>query len=90
MRRLTMCCGNKRTQMRIDAQQAVAAKNAQMRNAATSKTGVPCVNSMSTGMTVIGPVSGKQYHFAHGGAQVQIDPRDRALLAKMRQLRPGR
>jgi hypothetical protein len=82
-----MCCGNKRTQMRLEAEQAVAAKNAQMPNAVAAQTAVPFVNTMSTGMTVIGPVSGKQYHFAHSGAQVMIDPRDRALLAKLRQLR---
>ena len=90
MRRVTMCCGNKRAQMRIEAEQAVALKNAQMRNAAAAQIAVPYVNTMSTGMTVIGPVSGRQYHFAHSGAQVQIDPRDRALLVKLRQLRPGR
>jgi len=75
--------------MRLEAQQAVAAKNAQMQNSRASQTGVLFVNTLGTGMTVIGPVSGKQYHFAHGGAQAQIDPRDRALLAKMQQLRKG-
>jgi len=90
MRRLTMCCGNKRTQMRIQAEQAAALKNAQTRNAAAAQTAVPYVNNLGTGMTVVGPVSGKQYHFAHSGAQVQIDPRDRALLSKLRQLRPAR
>lgn len=90
MRRLTMCCGNKRTQMRIEAEQAVALKNAQIRNAATAQTAVPYVNTLSTGMTVVGPVSGRQYYFPHAGAQVQIDPRDRALLVKLRQLRPER
>ena len=90
MRRLTMCCGNRRTQMRIEAEQAAALKNAQMRNAAAAQTVVPYVNTISTGMTVVGPVSGKQYHFARSGAQVQIDPRDRALLVKLRQLRAGR
>jgi hypothetical protein len=76
--------------MRIAAEQAVASRNAGMRNAAAAQTVVPYVNTMSTGMTVVGPVSGKQYHFAHSGAQVQIDPRDRALLVKLRQLRPRR
>jgi hypothetical protein len=76
--------------MRLEAQQAVAAKNAQMRNAAANHTAVPFVNTLGTGMTVIGPVSGKQYHFAGSGAQAKIDPRDRAPLAKMQRLRKGR
>ncbi len=85
-----MCCGNKRTQMRIEAEQAVASKNAQIHSATAPRTAVPFVNSGGAGMTVIGPVSGRQYHFDHPGAQVKIDPRDRALLAKMRQIRPLR
>jgi hypothetical protein len=34
-----------------------------------------------TGMTVVGPVSGRVYRFDRPGAQVSVDPRDKFLLA---------
>jgi hypothetical protein len=51
---------------------------------------VPFVNVAGFGFTVIGPVSGKQYHFAGPGAQVKVDQRDRAAVAKMQRLRQVR
>jgi hypothetical protein len=41
-------------------------------------------------MTVIGPVSGVRYRFDRPGARVEVDARDRALLASIRQLRQVR
>jgi len=38
-------------------------------------------------MTVRGPVSGIEYRFASPGARVEVDARDRVLLASIRQLR---
>jgi len=40
-----------------------------------------------TGMTVQGPVSGRNYRFDRPGDRVEVDPRDRILLASLRQLR---
>jgi hypothetical protein len=40
-----------------------------------------------TSATATGPVSGRQYRFAHTGAIVQVDPRDKAALAKVPHLR---
>ncbi|NUO79366.1 hypothetical protein HUU05_04765 [candidate division KSB1 bacterium] len=40
-----------------------------------------------TGMTVLGPVSGKRYRFDHSGAKVEVDLRDRASLAAISALR---
>lgn len=34
-----------------------------------------------TGMTVVGPVSGRVYRFDRPGAQISVDPRDKFLLA---------
>ena len=42
----------------------------------------------STSLTVIGPVSGRSYRFARPLARQLVDPRDRAALAAMPQLRP--
>jgi hypothetical protein len=39
-----------------------------------------------TGMTVVGPVSGRIYRFERPGAQVNVDSRDRFLLASIPQL----
>ena len=40
-----------------------------------------------TALTVIGPVSGKCYRFAHPGAVIVVDPRDRPGLAAVPGLR---
>jgi hypothetical protein len=40
-----------------------------------------------TGLTVTGPVSGVRYRFDRPGAVVEVDARDRILLASLRQLR---
>jgi hypothetical protein len=41
----------------------------------------------TTGLTVRGPVSGREYRFDRPGARVEVDPGDRILLASLRQLR---
>ena len=41
----------------------------------------------STGMTVVGPVSGRRYRFDGPGARVVIDLRDRPGLARVPTLR---
>ena len=41
----------------------------------------------ATALTAVGPVSGRHYRFAHGGARVKIDPRDRPALARVARLR---
>ncbi len=44
----------------------------------------------NTKMTVIGPATGFQYSFDRPGARLYVDPRDRAALAAIRQLRQVR
>lgn len=44
----------------------------------------------NTNMTVIGPATGYQYNFDRPGARLYVDPRDRAGLASIRQLRQVR
>jgi hypothetical protein len=41
----------------------------------------------SSGMTVVGPISGTRYRFAFPGAVVAVDPRDKAGLARVPTLR---
>ncbi|BDI05255.1 hypothetical protein [Sphaerotilus microaerophilus] len=41
----------------------------------------------ATGLTVIGPASGRRYRFERPGAQVGIDARDRGALERLPQLR---
>lgn len=43
-----------------------------------------------TGLTVIGPVSGKRYRFAIPGERVIVDPRDRPSLTRVPCLRQVR
>jgi hypothetical protein len=38
-------------------------------------------------MTVKGPITGLEYRFERPGARVEVDWRDRILLASIRQLR---
>jgi len=40
-----------------------------------------------TGMTVVGPASGRRYRFDRRGARVVVDPRDRPGLARVPRLR---
>jgi hypothetical protein len=88
-----MCCGRDKTQLRANAKPL--SPNPAIRPAhrpATSANrnplpAVPFVYAGNTAMTVIGPVSGVQYRFDHPGARVEVDARDRILLASLRQLR---
>jgi hypothetical protein len=41
----------------------------------------------ASGMTMVGPVSGRRYRFERPGARVAIDPRDRPGLARVPRLR---
>ena len=41
----------------------------------------------NTSLTAVGPVSGRHYQFSHPGATVEVDPRDRASLARVPHLR---
>jgi hypothetical protein len=64
--------------------------NHQVSRGKQAESSAPFVNVAGFGFSVIGPVSGKQYHFARPGEQVQVDPRDREAVAKMLRLRQGR
>ena len=78
------CCGNMRQQL----QGAMSPPRPE------PKSGHPAVQftitfeyTGQTGLTVIGPVSGRRYRFDGPGAQVVVDPRDRPSLVTMPKLR---
>jgi hypothetical protein len=48
---------------------------------------VSFINQGTTPVTVRGPVTGVEYRFDRPGARVEVDSRDRILLASLRQLR---
>jgi len=44
-------------------------------------------NIGGTGLTVVGPVTGRRYYFDRPGSRVTVDPRDRPSVAAITQLR---
>ena len=82
-----MCCGNSRMQMNRGNTAPRAGGQAPVPSAGAQ---VPFEYAGNTAMTVIGPVSGVRYRFDRPGARVEVDARDRALLASIRQLRQVR
>jgi chitodextrinase len=81
-----VCCGQNRTQLRATSK-ASAARLAVAVGQPKLQPGVSFVYLGNTGITVTGPASGTQYRFDRPGARVEVDPRDRILLASLRQLR---
>ena len=81
-----MCCGRERTQLRTPAKPSVA-RPANVAQPQRPQSPASFVYTGNTALTVTGPASGIQYRFAHPGARVDADPRDRILLASLRQLR---
>ena len=80
-----MCCGRKRMQLRTAGPRPPGASpHAESQQAQRA---VSFVYVGTTGITVQGPVSGREYRFDRPGARVEVDPRDRILLASLRQLR---
>lgn len=80
-----MCCGTNRIQQRTASPRPPGASpyagNQQVRRP------MSFVYVGNTGMKVSGPVSGRAYRFDRPGARLEVDPRDRVLLASLRQLR---
>jgi hypothetical protein len=81
-----MCCGKGRAQLNTRRNQPgsippyVAAPDPQQPR-------VSFVYLGNTAMTVTGPVSGLEYRFSQPGSRLEVDARDRILLASIRQLR---
>ena len=77
------CCGNSRQQIAFPA----GASPTGAKPAAERRFEIRFEYLGATALTVIGPVSGRQYRFAARGARIAIDPRDRRSLARIPGLR---
>jgi hypothetical protein len=84
-----MCCGRDRAQFRTTTSPGSRPANRPINPPVRTNPAarVPFVYAGKSGMTVTGPVSGIQYRFDHPGSRVDVDPRDRVLLASLRQLK---
>jgi hypothetical protein len=66
-----MCCGQGRTRVATSGKAATP-----VRKPAPATSGALYEYTGTTGMTVMGPISGARYRFDRPGARVQIDGRD--------------
>jgi len=81
-----MCCGKNRTQL----MKAPAIPKTRPATAVAPQklpSTISFVYIGNTAITVTGPISGLDYRFERPGARVEVDWRDRILLASIRQLR---
>jgi hypothetical protein len=85
-----MCCGNQRMQLRTTSPHRTAPRLGQTMGQQAAPPRVSFEYAGNTGMTVVGPATGMQYRFDRPGTRVEVDQRDRALLASIRQLRQVR
>jgi hypothetical protein len=84
------CCGKKRQQLRQTARAQRPAKPAETTTSQPPPEHDPLPHFRymgKTGLTVIGPRTGKRYRFDHPGAVVAIDPQDGRALASVSVLR---
>jgi hypothetical protein len=85
------CCGQRRQQMRSEAiavrLENNPAKPAGFAQLPAQQQGTFFQYIGKTAVTAVGPMSRRQYRFGYPGAIVQVDPRDRASLAAVPNLR---
>jgi len=81
-----MCCGRNRAQSmtRPGPPKAGPATSAAPHKLPST---ISFIYIGNTALTVTGPISGLEYRFDRPGARVEVDWRDRILLASVRQLR---
>lgn len=88
------CCGQKRSalvQRMIPVRQNISIPATNLRPGQPQIRLRPSVVAFqytgTTTLTAVGPLSQRRYHFAGPGAVVEVDPRDRASLASVPNLR---
>jgi hypothetical protein len=81
-----MCCGRNRTQ-RMGSPAIPKTRPATEAAVQKMPSSISFVYIGNTALTVKGPISGFEYRFDRPGARVEVDWRDRILLASIRQLR---
>jgi len=83
-----MCCGRNRMMQRTGT--SGLTRNHNRFGGEQQLPGVAFVNIGNAGVTVRGPISGIEYRFDRPGSRIDVDPRDRVLLASIRQLRQAK
>ena len=90
------CCGKKRNNaVKMGREPAASAVGVPPHAVAVPAGGTPLQGPEfeylgGSVLTVIGQGTGMQYRFVGHGARASVDPRDRASLARVPQLREGR
>lgn len=86
-----MCCGRQRRQISQEAGAAPRGGHARLRMARGAPAARPAGAYFEyvgpTGMTAVGPATGRRYRFASHGAVAVVDPRDAKSLAAVPRLR---
>ena len=85
-----MCCGQNRTQLRTTKSTLQRTSSRPVVPPQPKPGRVQFTYIGPTAMTVTGPVSGLRYRFDRPGTTVEVDPRDRKMLASLPQLRQVR
>jgi hypothetical protein len=83
------CCGQKRRQLsRTTAVQPANPASPRGLNLPAAEPRITAFQYLGkTALVAVGPISGRYYRFQHPGAIVEVDPRDRASLAAVPNLR---
>ena len=87
-----MCCQGKRRELyqNIPSRPVHEPAQAVVSTPVAPRTVVYFEYAGQTGLTAVGPITGKRYRFARPGATVAVDGRDAPSLAAVPQLRRGR
>ena len=80
------CCGKKRTQFRTAIPLAAASSQIYVGNPQSTPAKATFAFVGSGGMTIVGAATGNRYTFSRPGATVEVDARDRPMLARLRHL----
>lgn len=83
------CCGQSRQRAATIATASAGAARAGSLDSRQRPTVRPLEYIGSTGLTVLGPATGRRYRFDAPGVRLAVDPRDWAGLARLAVLRPG-
>lgn len=83
-----MCCGRNRMMQRNGTPGLT--RNPDRFAGQRPPPGVAFVNIGDAAVIVRGPISGIEYRFDRPGSRIEVDPRDRVLLASIRQLRQAK
>ncbi len=86
------CCGGKRQQFYQGTpnQQSIEPAQSAGPVRAAPRVTVYFEYVGGTGLTAVGPITGKRYRFSHAGAAVAVDARDAPALVAVPHLRPLR